>query len=53
MAREGTVGRVGCGEGMWVGQREEIRKGTRLVLEVNEICMLWWKFRRFGSASSG
>ena len=54
-SRGGTVGRLNWDEGIGVGvgQMEEIRKGARSVFGVRLRRRLWWKWRRWGSASRG
>ena len=41
------------GIGVGVGQMEEIWKGARAVVGVRLRRRLWWKWRRWGSASRG
>ena len=51
----GSVGRLGWEEGIGVGvgQMKEICEGARFIIGGRLRRMLWWKWRRWGSASSG
>ena len=54
-SKGGSVGRLSWEEGIGVGvgQMKKICEGARVMVGVRLRRRLWWKWRRWGSASSG